>query len=200
MRLQTPRAMMEMCASGTWMGFGDLVEEKAVPGHGEIDARRAEDGLVGGAHDGKEDDEGNNRSAQRADDDVHDVAGDPRRFGDLARGEDIEVGHVGDDVDDDAGHGADEKAHRQVALRALDLAGAVGRSLPSFIGQREATRATPNAPNMLPERPVGNGRIQLDALASLAKIKTMMQTAARATNLMIVRKFWRLAPSGRRHS
>ena len=79
---------------------------------------------------------------ERAADDLHDVEGDPA-FGrrDLADGHDVEVGQVGQDVEDDDGDRADEDAQGQVLLRVLDLAGAVGRRLPALIGPERGDQA-----------------------------------------------------------
>ena len=77
--------------------------------------------------------------------------------------------------------------------RNVELADEAVRESRSFTEQ-EAIRATPKLPRSPPPAADGSGRTQFTALPSLAKMKTMTQTAARAPNLITVRRFWRLAP------
>ena len=112
---------------------GQLLEKDPVFGHGIIDPRRAQEILVGRAHDRKEDDERDDRGADGTHDQIHRVGGDPVGFGDRAGREDIQIGQLGQDIDGDAGRGPDEEPQGKVALRIFGLAGAVGGRVPSFI-------------------------------------------------------------------
>jgi len=140
------------------MRCGDFLEKDSVPGHGEIDARRAEDVLVGRAQDREEDDEGDERGADRPDGQVHGVAGDAIGLGDGPDGKHVEVGQVGDDVKTDDAQRAQQDPQGEVPLRPLDLTQAVGRGLPALVSPEHGDQGDPEiAQEAGIERPRGRG-------------------------------------------